>query len=312
MTVPIDKPAFFDARVVERLKKDVREWRETKSRGELSHFLETQLKHRREHTVEALHHSDPKMRRAAAVLIVDFWFADNEIFAAPCYESAFRDLVPSVRGAAFEAVCLCARKGYYSDEYGSLSQLEQVVWEQDPIQSVNSLITLGREIDSLEANITELESEVNEALESEWRNLARDAFDEMVRSRERTLAHLKHRNPVLRYVALSLVWNKWHPSRDDEALLLEILEHDSFDPPRRAALWCLVDLYSGSDNPHFGRTLGRIVLDDCADDELRAIAYFGLYVIRDMPCQSYQESGACIFKARRDIDWEFVRSFLRD
>jgi len=88
-----------------------------------------------------------------------------------------------------------------------------------------------------------------------------------------------------------------------------IVTQDEDEEVRYYALAVLLQSKTPTDDRELGSMLANVVSDAGLGDNLRKLAYLGLYLVRRMPLEYRPDVTSDEFKVDRDINWEFVRSF---
>lgn len=312
MKCPVDPGDFSSPDLPHRFQVDVAAWKAAKSMAngpqrwhEWAGSLAAHMMLSRHYTASGLEHPATLVRRTAAALVVDYWNADDQVFAPGCYELAFHDSDAVVRGAAFNAVARLI--DHYADATGCLHALIREVFGDASMDDFRALYTA---LDEVEGMLTCAHSEAVSRLLSGAARMASGYCRDMSREGFCALEYIAHDDPGVRKAALMVLLSQGAMNNERHSeCFRRIVTQDEDEEVRYYALAVLLQSKTPTDDRELGSMLANVVSDAGLGDNLRKLAYLGLYLVRRMPLEYRPDVTSDEFKVDRDINWEFVRSF---
>lgn len=305
------KPVFAPTESVEELisrgKNDVAAWHEFYARYEyskdvfLARLAAPELRRMKldpDATVDCLHASDRSLRIAALLLVYEYWI-NNPIFAPHCLSIAFADSDDVVRGLAL--LCVPRLYAHIDDRSGVLKSILRAVVpaNDDEVQT---------EIKRAIGKCDSLLDECRRKLEESWKADAGDNLARMLSSVEDAKTFLRHSDPTLRRVALSVLAYHWKHEASAFSESEAIAADKGAPPDLRADAINVIALFRQSTNDRrIGGYLASIAMDAEDHPDVRLFAYVALYSIRGVPPVEQPLSPP---RFPEDVDWDFVSSFL--
>lgn len=296
--------------MIEQARRDIEAWNNvytsfSASKGSLLHSLAGPLlpsmMQSPQGTKAYLEHPDPSLRMAAALLVYNYWLA-NELFAPACLRLAFNDPDQTVRGVALLALTgLCK---YIYDPTGSLKPFFERLLG-------NELKTASEIARSCVKKMVDMKAVINKTLEEEWLGLVGPSLELMLQGPDATERYLEHEEENLRYVAISIMDFYWGPTRRSSDICVSLLSCVADIKVHSAALRLLGTYYAKTDDLAVGRLLASIVREDSRHLHLRRVAYLQLFRIRGMPFTVWPKLWPAEFRFPEEVDWSFVDSFMR-
>jgi len=131
----------------------------------------------------------------------------------------------------------------------------------------------------------------------------------LAQSKAATYEAIQDGEATTRFAALSLAQLKWGVTQDIAERCERLASADPDARVRGAAVVCLNRHYAKTKNPQITRLLAKIVGDNAESQDVREVAYSGLFAVRDRDVLQWPELGSG-FRFPKDVDWVFVSACL--
>ncbi len=122
---------------------------------------------------------------------------------------------------------------------------------------------------------------------------------------------LTSENPELRFVALKVLTRYWHLNEHWQTARY-FLEHDPDEDVRFRAASALAGLRQNTQDRATLTILAQVVLNEQEADVVRIAAYAAMKAIMHYDPREQFDILKGTFDVQRKVDWEWVRSFLRE
>lgn len=138
-----------------------------------------------------------------------------------------------------------------------------------------------RKLDACFERCRELIAKHNQDVYMGWRRVVGDRIDDLISSRDLTVACLYDDDPRKREVALKIINRYWQPDVSLTHICQNLALHDSDRDVRICAILSLGICYSKSNDKTVGGFLARFVYDSKESQQIKNIAYYAMLLIAD-------------------------------
>ena len=147
------------------------------------------------------------------------------------------------------------------------------------------------------------------------KQLAGSVLPEMLSSQSKAESYLDHTDSNLRRAALLVIGMNWSPTPEFRAICSRMMLGDCDTAVRIEAMEAFAASCAETDAAETGQLLAHIVCNQSQPLDIRKHAHAGLFGLRARRhgpwVDGWLEATSPEFRIPDDVDWSFVRSFLK-
>jgi hypothetical protein len=249
-----------------------------------------------------LDHPNTELRLAAVAVVAAHW-APTEYFVSRCLDLAFLDPDDRVRGAAFMAIV--RNKQFVDDPTGYLDGLCRNLFPPLPNDA-------RHRAEELLGKARKLKSQVETINLTHAKTLSGTHFENLLSGPSAVATYLSNADPNLRLAAILVIGLYWTKEKSLTSPIERLAFSDSHEEVRFRALDAVIAIYAHSNDKRIGNELAKIVDDGKLQVRLRALAYWGLFVLRGVSLAEQPQHPLLGFEWFSELDRGFVDSFRSD